>query len=887
MKTRLFTAILLLLTVTATSAQQDNIKYSGTFGNSESDILSYTFTTDSVLTISGDGKMMDYEMGEDQFPWKSSVWHNEIRRVILEDGVRNIGDYSFSRCENLSEVIIRGDIDTIGENAFFNCPKLSWLSIPNGVKSIRTRAFYYCSELHDITIPGSVSQIGDEAFAYCTGITDLTILNGVNIIGKNAFKQCSGISELIIPSSVESMGDSTFSYCENLSDVIIRNGITSLSPNVFSHCIRLKSASIPNSVTEICDSAFYSCVRLTEVQLHEYIKSIGEYAFFGCPCGDIVTPESLRKLGRRAFSCDSITWNSPDCETYGGLASVRKVKFGPRIKYINDGLFAGNSVMTSVTLPEGLTGIGEGAFSNWGLTCVIFPEDMQMTSIESGAFSYANGISHIEIPEGITHIGQGAFSENLLSITLPSTLQQIDYNFSENLGYGDTCEITCYASIPPAIPENWTVPGNTKLYVPCNLIDVYHKSPWSKHINPLNIIGISPHKASFRYFVHNDVYEGQIASSYNHYGNNVSLESVDCNSITIKAKPSGTSFICWIDKNGDTISYDNPYTVTITQDTSVFAVFKDEYIMNVHRCRDGIQIGYLPWDNNTYGSEVHLTAKLYEHDDNGEISKFSHWSVRREIDYDNRYYDTIIFSYDTLCSLKISREIISSRGIITIYANYYSVNAYTVKLTPNDKTMGSVSGGGKYGEGEVIHITATPKEGYAFLRWSDGNTDNPRTITVDGDIALQAIFESTYVPPVYTITLTSNDETMGSVSGGGEYEEGEEIEIFAIPKSGYSFVRWSDGNTDNPRTITVTQDTALTAYFSDGRTAVDGTSVSGGVYVTKDGILHIEGHDGEDMSLFTADGALLYEGTVRDYPLPQPGVYLLRIGSQTVKVVRP
>lgn len=73
MKTRLFTAILLLLTVTATSAQQDNIKYSGTFGNSESDILSYTFTTDSVLTISGDGKMMDYEMGEDQFPWKSSV----------------------------------------------------------------------------------------------------------------------------------------------------------------------------------------------------------------------------------------------------------------------------------------------------------------------------------------------------------------------------------------------------------------------------------------------------------------------------------------------------------------------------------------------------------------------------------------------------------------------------------------------------------------------------------------------------------------------------------------------------------------------------------------------------------------------------------------------
>lgn len=107
-------------------------------------------------------------------------------------------------------------------------------------------------------------------------------------------------------------------------------------------------------------------------------------------------------------------------------------------------------------------------------------------------------------------------------------------------------------------------------------------------------------------------------------------------------------------------------------------------------------------------------------------------------------------------------------------------------------------------------ISATPKTGYRFTHWSDGNTDNPRTIVLTQDTVLTAIFEMV----TYEVSL-SCDAEQGTVSGGGTYQEGEQVSISATPKTGYRFAHWSDGNTDNPRTIVLTQDTVLTAIFDE------------------------------------------------------------------------
>ena len=136
---------------------------------------------------------------------------------------------------------------------------------------------------------------------------------------------------------------------------------------------------------------------------------------------------------------------------------------------------------------------------------------------------------------------------------------------------------------------------------------------------------------------------------------------------------------------------------------------------------------------------------------------------------------------------------------------------YIIKVTVNNYTWGSVEGTGVYPEGSNVEIKAIPTDSTQFVRWDDGNTDNPRTITVTSDMVFTAIFEPI---PVYTITVRSASNNMGTVYGGGTFMANSVIEIGAIPEDGYYFTGWQDGDMNNPRTIIVTEDAEYEANFS-------------------------------------------------------------------------
>jgi hypothetical protein len=111
-------------------------------------------------------------------------------------------------------------------------------------------------------------------------------------------------------------------------------------------------------------------------------------------------------------------------------------------------------------------------------------------------------------------------------------------------------------------------------------------------------------------------------------------------------------------------------------------------------------------------------------------------------------------------------------------------------------------------------FVALPNTGYTFSRWSDGNTQNPRSITVTQDTALVAYFTAN-TPQWYRFSVVSEDTLKGSVQIITQPSQANPQATFvALPNPGYTFSRWSDGNTQNPRTLTVTQDTALVAYFT-------------------------------------------------------------------------
>ena len=116
----------------------------------------------------------------------------------------------------------------------------------------------------------------------------------------------------------------------------------------------------------------------------------------------------------------------------------------------------------------------------------------------------------------------------------------------------------------------------------------------------------------------------------------------------------------------------------------------------------------------------------------------------------------------------------------------------------------------KCNTGRPVNVTAVPKDwNRHFVRWSDGNTDNPRLVMVTQDTTFTAEFAD---DPI--CTLTSSDDSRGYVYGGGQFKLNTSIEISAHPNWGYHFTQWSDGNTDNPRTIVLTRDTTFTAEFA-------------------------------------------------------------------------
>ena len=146
---------------------------------------------------------------------------------------------------------------------------------------------------------------------------------------------------------------------------------------------------------------------------------------------------------------------------------------------------------------------------------------------------------------------------------------------------------------------------------------------------------------------------------------------------------------------------------------------------------------------------------------------------------------------------------------ITATANFVALTQYTINATANDANMGTVTGGGTYYEGETVTLTATPTTGYRFVNWSNSSTDAKLTFTASENLDLTANFEIC----TYTLTSFSNDDTKGTVSGAGIYNHGATATLEATPADGYKLLYWSDRSTDNPRTITMTKNEAISAYF--------------------------------------------------------------------------
>lgn len=141
-----------------------------------------------------------------------------------------------------------------------------------------------------------------------------------------------------------------------------------------------------------------------------------------------------------------------------------------------------------------------------------------------------------------------------------------------------------------------------------------------------------------------------------------------------------------------------------------------------------------------------------------------------------------------------------------------SIN-HTLTLTSNNPSYGTVSPAQptQYPEGTSVTISATPATGYVFSKWSDNNSQTPRTIVVDQDITLQATF---VIDNFRTITTEATPTGCGHITGGGTYQQGEQVVLRAVAASGCYFQQWEDDEwAPQIREITVVDDATYHAIF--------------------------------------------------------------------------
>ena len=204
--------------------------------------------------------------------------------------------------------------------------------------------------------------------------------------------------------------------------------------------------------------------------------------------------------------------------------------------------------------------------------------------------------------------------------------------------------------------------------------------------------------------------------------------------------------------------------------------------------------------------------------------------------------------------------------------------------------LGTTYGSGIYPANTVVTIGATPNDGCFFGGWQDGDMNNPRTIIVTGDAEYIASFSHN---PMQTYTVTVlYDENQGFILGAGTYTEGSIASIAAIPADGYYFVKWSDGTTDNPKTVLVDHSITLAAFFNaTGLDENDLGTISLYPNPANDKI-HIEGLEGKhEVQIYNAFGMLVMTTGIDDVSEINiekltAGLYFIRINGHAVRFIK-
>ncbi|HCA55211.1 MAG TPA: hypothetical protein DEO95_07000, partial [Ruminococcaceae bacterium] len=218
--------------------------------------VSYRLDHSGVLTISGQGAMKDYSLGyvvqddgtidvQCNYPWLSHA--DDIRRIVVEEGVTGIGKFAFYGLRNVTDIALADSVTILGESCLRACDKLTSLFLPTGVSVLGEECMFNCPGLQTIEVAeDNAAYASVEGVLYTKDKRTLLkcpeakegsvgVDNSTVIIGEWAFDNCMKVTEVILPVSVTTIESFAFSNCRSIASIFILPNVRKIEASAFRY----------------------------------------------------------------------------------------------------------------------------------------------------------------------------------------------------------------------------------------------------------------------------------------------------------------------------------------------------------------------------------------------------------------------------------------------------------------------------------------------------------------------------------------------------------------------------------------------------------------------------------------------------------------------------